>query len=586
VSGGGSPQRAQSAQRRHRFDPITFQVLWSRLNTIADEVATTLVKTAFSHVVRDNHDYACALYDAEGRMLAQAAQCTPGQLGAMPLVVRDFLKAYPAETLAPGDVLITNDPWLGCGHTPDIYIATPIFRDERLVGFSVNSAHHIDVGGRMSAPEAREVYEEGIILPICKLFSRGVPNDDLFRILRRNVRLADKVLGDIRAQLAANHAGARGIVELLEERRLDTLSDLAEQIIAHTEASMRAAIAEVPDGTYAHEVELEEAGRAGQPIRIQVRVEVKGDEVAVDFTGTSAQVDRPINSVYNITYAYTVFPLKCALHPHIPNNEGCFGPVRLTVPEGSVLTPRFPAACLWRTSLVYYVVEPIFGALAQAIPHRVLAPSGTYPLALEIFAGAFDDGRPFVVHYNFQGGQGARHDRDGLSTMVFPANVASTPTELLETEAPLLCERKVLLQDSGGPGRYRGGCGQEAVIRSLARQHVVVSVVGGRFRRGAEGLHGGRAGATGQVLVNDREPLTQSRQLLLQRGDFLRFRLPGGGGFGHPFERDADLVLQDVRRGLVSPERAREDYGVALGPSLSEIDPDETARLRGTCRLS
>jgi N-methylhydantoinase B len=348
---------------------------------------------------------------------------------------------------------------------------------------------------------------------------------------------------------------------------------------------MRAAIAAVPDGVYAHEVELEEEDRAGQPLRIRVRVEVKGDEVAVDFTGTSAQVDRPINSVYNITYAYTVFPLKCALHPHIPNNEGCFRPVRLTVPEGTVLNPRFPAACMWRTSLVYYVVEAIFGALAQAIPHKVMAPSGTYPLALEIFAGQFDDGRPFVVHYNFQGGQGARHDRDGLSTMVFPPNVANTPTELLETEAPLLCEQKALIPDSGGPGKYRGGCGQEAVIRSLAGQPVVVSVVGGRFRQGAGGLHGGRPGATGHLLVNDREPLTQSRQLLLAHGDFLRFRLPGGGGFGDPFQRDPTLVLEDVRRGLVSPERAREDYGVALRPGLAEIDPDETARLRATSRL-
>lgn len=562
------------------FDPITFQVLWARLVTIADEVAATLVKTAFSHVVRDNHDYACALYDAEGRMLAQSTQCTPGQIGAMPRVMRDFLAMYPAETLAPGDALITNDPWIGCGHTPDIYVATPVYLGDRLVGFSVNSAHHIDVGGRMSAPEAREVYEEGIIIPITRLYARGTPNDDLLRLIRRNVRMADKVIGDLRAQLAANWVGARRIVELMEERGLGSLTDLARQIITHTETSMRAAIAEVPDGDYSHAVELEEVDRTGAPIRIQVRVVVRGDEITADFTGTSAQVDLPLNSVWNITYAYTVFPIKCALHPHIPNNEGCFRPVHLVVPEGTILNPRFPAACMWRTSLVYYAVEAIFGALAQAIPARVLAPSGTYPLWLGIYAGQFDDGRPFVLHHNAQGGQGARHDRDGLSTVVFPPNVANTPTELLETEAPLLCEQKTLVTDSGGPGRCRGGLGQELVVRSLAREPVVVSAVGGRLQHGAPGLHGGRPGATGGIQVNEGKPFARSRQVLLEQGDCLRLRLPGGGGFGDPFAREPERVLEDVRRGFVSPERARQDYGVALRPGACAVDEEATAALR------
>lgn len=563
------------------FDPITFQVLWARMVSIADEIAATLYKTAFSHVVRDNHDYSCALYDAEGRMLAQSTQCTPGQIGAMPRVMRDFLAMYPADTLAPGDVLITNDPWLGSGHTPDVYIATPIFRGERLVGFAVNSAHHIDIGGRLSAPDAREVFEEGLIIPICKLYARGVANDDLFRLLARNVRLADKVLGDVRAQLAANWVGARRFVELLEERGLDGCTALATQITAHTEASMRAAIAEAPDGVYEHAVTLERPDPAGQPIRIAARVEIRGDEVYVDFTGTSPQVDLPINSVYNITYAYTVFPIKCALHPHIPNNEGCFRPVHLTVPEGTCLNPRFPAAVRFRTSLVYYCVEAIFGALAQAIPDKVMAPSGTYPLWLPVFAGQSDDGRPFVFHYNAQGGTGARRDRDGMSTLVFPPNVANTPTELLEIEAPLLCEQKALVEDSGGPGRYRGGVGQEIVIRHLASQPAVTSVVGGRFHEGAPGLGGGRPGATGEVRVNDGPPLGQSSVFLLERGESVRLRFPGGGGFGDPFARDAALVLADVRQGLVSAERARTDYGVALRPDLSGIDTAATAGLRG-----
>jgi N-methylhydantoinase B len=565
---------------RAPFDPITFQVLWSRLVSIADEVSATLVKTAFSHVVRDNHDYSIGLYDAEGRMLAQSTQCTPGQIGAMPKVMRDFLRRYPAKTLGAGDVLITNDPWFGSGHTPDVFVATPAFRGGRLVGFAVNSAHHIDFGGRLAAPDARDVYEEGLILPIMKLYADGRPNQDLFDLIARNVRMPDKVIGDLRAQIAANWVGTRRLVELMDERGLDDLTALTGQILDHTEAAMRAAIVEAPDGVYTHAVTLERPDPDGNPIRIVAKVEIRGDGVHVDFAGTTAQVPLPINAVTNITYAYTVFPIKCALHPHIPANEGCFRPVTMTVPEGTCLNPRYPAAVRFRTSLVYYVVEAIFGALAQAIPDKVMAPSGTYPLWLANLAGEFDDGAPFVMHFNAQGGVGARRDRDGASTLVFPPNVASTPVELLEVESPLLCERKALVWDSGGPGRHRGGLGQEIVIRNVARAPVVASVIGGRFHEGAPGLEGGSRGGTGSISVNDGAPFGTNVQVLLAHGDRLRMRFPGGGGFGDPRRRPVAHVAADVRRGLVSAERARADYGVALRPGTQEVDAEETSRLR------
>jgi len=370
-------------------------------------------------------------------------------------------------------------------------------------------------------------------------------------------------------------------VELMDERGLDDLTALTGQILDHTEAAMRAAIAEAPDGVYTHAVTLERPDPDGNPIRIVARVEIRGDAVHVDFTGTTAQVPLPINAVTNITYAYTVFPIKCALHPHIPANEGCFRPVTMTVPEGTCLNPRYPAAVRFRTSLVYYVVEAIFGALAQAIPDKVMAPSGTYPLWLANLAGEFDDGAPFVMHFNAQGGVGARRDRDGVSTLVFPPNVASTPVELLEVESPLLCERKALVPDSGGPGRHRGGLGQEIVIRNVARGPVVASVIGGRFHEGAPGLDGGRRGGTGAIAVNDGAPFGQNVQVILAHGDRLRMRFPGGGGFGDPRRRPVEHVATDVRRGLVSPERARADYGVALRPGTLEVDAEETARLRG-----
>ena len=565
------------------FDPITFQVLWSRLISIADEIAATLVKTSFSHVVRDNHDYACGLYDSGGRMLAQSTQCTPGQIGAMPILMKDFLARYPAGTLVPGDVLITNDPWIGSGHTPDVFIATPVFRRDRLVGFAVNSAHHIDFGGRLSAPDARDVYEEGLIVPISKLEIAGKPNRDLYELIARNVRMPEKVIGDLRAQLAANWVGARRLVELMDERGLDSLVELSSQIVDCTDEAMRAAIARVPEGVYEDAVTLEQPDPYGRPIRLAARVKVAGGSVHVDFSGTTEQVDLPINSCANITYAYTVFPIKCALHPDIPANEGCFRPITMSAPEGSCLNARYPAAVRFRTSLVYYLVEVIFGALARAIPERVLAPSGTYPLWLANLAGQFDDGRPFVMHFNAQGGTGARRDRDGVSTLVFPANVANTPVELLEVEAPLVCEQKSLVPDSGGAGRHRGGLGQEIVLRNVARQPVLASIIGGRFDQGAPGLDGGQPGGTGFIQVNDGEALGRSVQVLLHSNDLIRLRFPGGGGFGDPLSRHSALVAADVRSGLVSFEGARRDYAVAIGPEF-EVSAAETAALRKTDR--
>lgn len=572
---------------RHRFDPITFQVLWSRMVSIADEIATTLVKTAFSPAVGDGRDYACALYDVHGRMLAQSTHCTPGIIGSMPFVVREFLRVYPVESLAPGDTLICNDPWFGAGHTPDIFIATPIFRDERsLVGFAVNAAHHIDVGGRVYSPESKEVFEEGVIIPVSKLYAAGRPNDELLRLIRRNVRLPDKVIGDLRAQMAANWVGAQRVLALLDDRDLDGLDDLAEQIIDHTEASMRAAIAEVPDGVFTHEVVLERPEPSGAPLRIAARVSKAGDEITIDFAGSSPQVERPINCVYNFTYAYTVFAIKCALHPHIPNNEGAMRPIRIAAPEGSILNARFPAPVMLRTSLVYYAVEAVYGALAEVIPSKVIAASGTYPLWILLLSGKEANARPFIFIFWGNGGQGAAIDRDGHSALVFPPNTSNTSAEIFETDTPLVVERKQFVADTGGPGRFRGGVGQEIVVRNASDRPVLASAIGGRYVRGAPGLHGGMAGALGIIQIEGSEPLDGHRQVPLEPGQAIYLRYPGGGGFGEPFEREPDRVLDDVRRGFVTVERARIDYGVAVRSDLTGVDPVETARLRQSRRAA
>lgn len=543
------------------FEPILFQVLWSRIINVCDEMATVLIKTSFSNVIRENQDYSCSVYDATGRMLAQSSHCTPGHIGSMPVFMRQLLEHYPADELSSGDIFITNDPWIGAGHTPDIFIASPAFSGDKLVGFCVNCAHHIDIGGTMASPDASEVYEEGLIIPILKLYDRGNLNFDLMGLICRNVRMSEKVEGDLRAQVAANHRGLVQLANLIDEYQLDDLESLSDAIISFTEESMRQAISEIPDGIYESVTELESGAANGGMLNIKLQMEVKGSEILADFEGTSKQIDRPINSVYNYTLAYTIFSLKCALRPHIPNNEGCMIPIDLTAPKGSILNATFPAACMWRTSTGLSVVEAIFAALGDAIPQKIMASSGTFPLWLTIMRGKKEDGKAFVAHFNAQGGQGARFDKDGVSTTVFPPNVMNTPIEMAETEAPILCESKRLLRDSGGAGRRRGGLGQEVILRNIGTETIVASVIGGRFFDPAKGLHGGKPGTLGAIFHNGKS-LGGSSQISLESQDTLGMVFPGGGGFGDPDERPIEHVVKDIKLGRVSVEKACEQYSL------------------------
>lgn len=546
------------------LDAIRHQVLWSRLTAIADEIATTLVRTAFSLVVRDNQDYACALYDARGEMLAQSTQCTPGQAGSTPSVLRDLLATYPPETLVEGDVLISNDPWIGAGHAPDVFIATPVFRHDRLVGFTCTCAHHADMGGRLGATDAREVYEEGLIIPVAKLYAAGVENEALVRLIRRNVRMADKVMGDIRAQMAANRVGAAGMLRMMEEFGLDSLEAVSDRVSAHSESAFRAAIARLPQGETYNEALHELTDDHGDRIRICLTLTVKQDRVVLDFTGTTPQVLKPINAVLNITRAYCVFPFIATLCPDLPMNAGAFRPVELNVPEASVLNPVFPAPGMYRSLLSYFVVEAIMGALHQIAPDRAMAPSGTYPLWIQKFAGTTSDGRPFVTHYNAQGGQGAFRDRDGNTAVVFPGNIASTSTELFEHDGPFLIERRMLVADSGGPGQFRGGLGQETVLRSLSDAPVHAALSGGRLVEPAVGMEGGAPGGRGRISVNDGEAFRVAGRVDLKQGDRVRLVQPGGGGYGRPQDRDPEALRRDIDAGYVTPEGALRDYGTDL----------------------
>ncbi|RVT84185.1 hydantoinase B/oxoprolinase family protein [Rhodobacteraceae bacterium CCMM004] len=561
-------------------DALRFQVMWSRLISVADEIATTLVKTAFSLIVRDNHDYACGLYDSRGRMLAQSTQCTPGQAGSTPTVLGDMLRVYPAEALEDGDVLICNDPWIGAGHCPDVFIATPVFHRGALKGFTCTCAHHVDMGGRLGGTDAREVYEEGVIIPVSKLIRAGTPNDELMRLITRNVRMPDKVVGDLRAQIAANHVGAAGLRRMMDEFDLDGLNDLADAVCARSEAALREAIATLPAGEVRHEVAHEITDDAGDPIRLRLRLTLDGDGAHLDFAGTSPQVMKPVNAVLNITRAYCVFPFIATLCPDLPMNAGAFRPIRVEVPEGTVLNPTYPAAGMYRSLLSYFTVEAIMGALHKIAPERVMAPSGTYPLWIQKFSGRGADGRTFVTHFNAQGGQGAFADRDGVTAVVFPGNIASTSVELFEHETPMIVRRRALIPDSGGPGRHRGGLGQETVIENAAEGRVRCALSGGRFHVPAPGLSGGAAGGRGAIRVNDGPDFARPDRADLAPGDVAVLCQPGGGGFGRPDLRDPEAVAADVAQGYVTAEAARRDYAVVLDPATGRVDAAATAALR------
>ena len=479
------------------FDPITLEILWRRLISIVDEADSTVARTAFSSLLRDAHDYTCMFTDRRGRELAQGTFATPGQSGAMALGIKSLVDRIPEARYKPGDVFITNDPWALAGHLNDVCVLSPIFYKERLTAFTACVFHHSDIGGRV-ASDNHDVFEDGLFIPLVKLYDGGVSNDAVFEMIRWNVRTPDEVIGDIRSQIAANHVCSEKIVQMLEDNGLEGLDDLADEIIGRTEKSMREAIAEVPDGIYRAEGIVEQM-EGKEDVRIKVAVEVKGDGIVVDLDGSSPQVDWGGNVVSNFTYAYVFMALKSMFDPDIPNNDGCARPISMRAPEGTVVNCRFPAAVAARMQIGHFITEIIYRAMADAMPDRVIAASGGTPATMNVFYGRRANGRPFHSVIIRGGGMGASRDSDGNYVYIFPANGANTPVEILESDTPLMVERRELLVDSGGPGRTKGGLGRRVVFSVpdddfAPLPPVKLGIQAGRFRYPPEGLFGGKAG--------------------------------------------------------------------------------------------
>ena len=571
-----------------KVDPITLGVVWGGLRAITQEMGVALKKTAYSLAVREAYDFSVGIFDADGLLIAQG-DFSPGHLGSMPFVVKHVLSEYPGEEMKPGDVVILNDAYVGSGHLPDIFCVAPIFHKKKLVAFAVNCAHHVDVGGAVPGSQAIEnvydLYAEGIKIPATKIYKAGELQEDILKLIVNNVRVPEVVKADLMAQANSDRVGGRRMNTLIEAYGERVFRQCMEEIISRSEAAIREEIGKMPDGTYSFTDHFDDYGRDTEPITVHVDVIIDGSDITFDFTGSSPQVPAGLNSVLNYTYAYAFFAIKCMTDPTIPQNEGTTRPVKVVAPDGSFFNPKFPAPVGGRAIINQRIYEVVNGALSQAIPDKVITAGSSWG---NPNFGGFNPrtGTNFVSYEIAVGGFGARSNKDGCEAMVSAFNISNLPTEIFEAKVPLFMERFEILQDSAGPGKYRGGCGIRRDVRIL-EDDIHFSNLTDRHHFPGFGLFGGKPGTKGMTVLNpgpNQKALHSKGSYMLQSGDVVREVLNGAGGYGDPLERDPAAVQKDVIGEYVSLEKAREEYGVVVNPKTLEVNEEETARLRAQFR--
>ena len=541
---------------RNKFDPVSLGILWDRLISITDEILVTLVRTSFSTNVRESYDLSVVLFDSNGSSLAQGTYSVPSFTGTAPATIRHMLRRFPPDTLQPGDVVTTNDPWLGTGHLYDISVMRPVFRGQRLVGYTMSIVHLPDIGGRGFSTTAAEVYEEGLRLPICKLVNAGKLNEELLELIRTNVRVNEQVVGDLMANITCNEVGERLVIEFMDEYGIDDLVPLSKAIIGQSEKAMRERIKEMPDGVYENKIRVE---AIEEPVTFACQVKIAGDSIHIDFSGTSPAVRGGINVPICYTKAFAAYGIKCLTTPTIPNNEGSVNPIMVSAPEGCFLNAQPPSPTAGRHTMGHFVTPLVFGALAKAIPELIQANSGM--LNVMNFQGTHRNGRGISSLFFAAGGFGALNGLDGVSTTPGPSNMTGIPIEVWEDLTSMTIVKKALLPDSGGPGKYRGGLGQETVLRNDSQHLMTVSCFGGRTEFPPLGINGGKSGKPRKYWVNGKE-VHPKRQYVLKPGDEIKAAEAGGGGYGDLSERPVEKVLEDVKNGFVTVEGALHDYGV------------------------
>lgn len=536
-------------------DRIRTDLIWQRLIAILEDQAQTLIRTAFSTTTRESGDLSAGLFDAQGRMVAQAVTGTPGHVNAMALAVGHFLRRFPLDDLRPGDALASNDPWLCSGHLHDFTVVTPVFHRSRPVGLVANTVHVVDVGGLGFGPDGREVFEEGICIPVCKLATEGRVNPFVLDILRANVREPDQVVGDLHSSMVGNEAAARRVSGLLSEFGCADLQGVADAIITRTRQAVEGRIAALPDGNYRNEIRMD--GYEGE-VELKLKLSISGRGMTLDFAGSSPASPRGINVVLNYTTAYAVFGVNCVLNPDIPCNHGSLTPVSVLAPPGSVLNAQRPAAVSARHMIGHLLPDLVLGALAPVLP---VPAEGAGLIWNPSLRGTTAAGGAFATVTFNAGGAGAHADRDGWNTTAFPSGVRTMPVEAVEATVPVLIRRKELRPDSGGAGRFRGGMGQTIELVGEGKGPLLINAMFDRLVHPARGRGGGGPGQTGGVRLASGSPIGSKGLQEVAPGDTVILDLPGGGGYGPPGERDRDAIKADLLGGYLTPEGARLQYG-------------------------
>ncbi len=555
------------------FDPVSLEIMWSRLINIAEEMWTTTLRTAVSTIIASANDFGCEVLDAQGRSIAHAYRSMPVFNMTMPNVTKAILNQHPPATMQLGDVFMTNDPWLCAGHLPDIAIITPVFYQDRFIGFVGNIANTSDIGGSLDPKNVRDSYEEGIFFPICKLYDAGKPNSLVFDMFKWNVRAPEMVLTDVEAQVTANEVGVRRIIDFLDEYELEDLTTLSQAIRGRSGSAMRQAIKQLPDGEYVNTVYTD---GMGTPLKIVVTITITGDEMQVDYAGSSPQVERGgINCTMIYSKGHTYYPMACLLMPDVPVNEGCFEPITVSAPQGSIINCIFPASVGSRVNTGWYIHGAIFGALAELIPDAIQAGNGLMA-SLRTY-GTESDGRVFNAHLFCGGGRGATSTGDGMGLNMFPSSASNVPVEVFELSSPAMVIAKEFIPDSAGAGKYRGSPGQRVTLAKLPSHPHPLNVYFHPLRLtfAPDGVFGGKAGTKTRIIVNDEvlsdapSAMMQGCVTLAQTTDRLIVEFPSGAGFRDPEDRDRAQVLQDVQNGLITPQSAKRDYGEAPDPAAS-----------------
>ncbi len=540
-----------------KLDAISLSILWDRLISTCNEQVAALLKTSFSPVVREAGDLAAGLFDPEGRMLCQPITGTPGHINPLSTGVKNMLREIPSAALKPGDVLVTNDPWLTTGQLLDVTVLVPIFRQGNLVAHFAATCHMVDISGYGPGSGATDVYEEGMQLPIMYLRREGVMDPTLETLFRWNIRDPEHFIGDLNAMVASCYVGGQKLVSLLDEYNLAGLAEIGEEILARSRRAQREAIRRIPDGIYEGGLTID---GFEEPIHLVSTVTVRDGEVDIDFAGTSPESPRGINVVLNYAAGYATFAIRSATAPEIPNNDGCMELIRVHAPPGCILNAKRPAPTSGRHLVGQFATEAVLDALRTVIPERALADGAGAISTVEVRGR--DGERQFTLFVTISGGMGARPTKDGLSTVSFPACIASVPVEVWETTIPVFIHRRALRQDSGGAGTFRGGLGQTVEFSVPFVDRWLANLMTDRNIFPARGFAGGHDGALGRLCLQSGEALPTKGRATFTRDQVVCLETAGGGGWGDPRKRAVEAVAADVQEGYVSESAAREVYGV------------------------